>query len=331
MSIVKIDSWQDFCQDIVREIRGERSQESVNSALGLNFNQMHRWESGRKRILWSEFVEFCRICDISLVNALQETVQYSRQVDQGHILFSHLVPSLELEAFTSRYQVGAQVARRWRGGESNLTLEGALQAIEFRMHSVLPFLGKILDISRVPILAKISAAEQARRELLYMHPALGMLLTTLHVDKVRRAPRHDLKLFLEYMPINPDYLQQLLDLGVSTGLLLEVDGRYDTPNLALNMRANPRRALDFYRYWTQRAEEVQRDIASETSDTFFPTFIVTTNAESRRKISEAIAHLRTTIANAVRSDDPIDRMSVIQVSCFTPTALPAAKQCSSRS
>ncbi len=315
--------WSELAKTIIREIRGERSQEEINLALGLNFNQVHRWESGRKRILWSEFAQLCEICNIPLKESCEKLLRFYSPIHRGDLFLQLLIHHDDIETFAKQYDIGIQIVRRWRLGESELTLDGALKALEFRTHSVVPLMSKLIDVSKIPVLMETHCYEKTRLELIYSHPAIAMLLTTLHLAEVRDAPYHDIALFQKYMNIDPSYLQFIIDLSLEKGLLEKREGRFYTPNLALSLRSNPEKILDFYRYWTERAVKTQSQMKEENTESFFPTFIVTTNAESRRKIAEAIVHLRTTIANAVRSDDPIDRMSVIQISCFTPTELPS--------
>ena len=315
--------WSELAKTIIREIRGERSPEEINLALGLNFNQVHRWESGRKRILWSEFAQLCESCNIPLKEACEKIFRFYDPIGKGELFLQMLIDHEDIETFAKQYNVGIQIVRRWRSGESELTFEGALKALEFRAHSVVPLISNLIDLSKIPVLMEAHLYEKTRLDLFYSHPATAMLITTLHLAEVRNAPHHDIALFQKYMNIDASYLQFIIDLSLERGLLEKRDGRFYTPNLALSLRSNPERILDFYRYWTERAVRTQCDMKEESTESFFPTFIVTTNAESRRKIAEAIVHLRTTIANAVRSDDPIDRMSVIQISCFTPTELPS--------
>lgn len=317
-----VDHWSNLAQDIVREIRGNRSQDELNSALNLKFNQVHRWETGRKRILWSEFAKLCEICKIPLKKTCENVLRFYAPLDRGDLFFQIAVSQDDIQTFATRYNISIQVVRRWRLGDSELTLDGALRALEFRMHSIIPFLTNLMDISKFSTLVKKSQKEHAQREVFYSHPAFAMLLTTLHLAEVRNAPQHDIPFLQKYLNIDSYYLRKLIDLGLEHELLKKDGERLTTPNLAFSLRANPERVLDFYHYWTERAINVQKNIDTESIEDFFPTFIVTTNPESRRKIKDAIAALRTTIINATKTDAPIDRMSVIQVSCFTPTELP---------
>lgn len=322
MKSTNTSPWSRLAQSIVREIRGNRSQNELNNAFGLGFNQVHRWETGRKRILWREFARLCEICEIPLEAVCKNILRLQSAVYQSDLFLQNLITQDDIEAFSKRYGIGNQIVRRWRAGVSELTLEGALQALEFRMHSVVPLLGNLLDISKLTELKHINETESARRELFYSHPAFAILLTTLHLDEVRNAPNHSIEFLKRFITIDSSYLRILLNLGVEKGILKNVGGRYECPNLAFSLRANSERVLDFYQYWTERALQVQNDLQSESTEDFFPTFIVTTSPNSRRKINEAISVFRTTIANATRTDDPVDRMTVIQVSCFTPLELP---------
>ena len=59
MKIEKGPCFKKISIDLLKLIRGKRSQQQMNDRLGHSFNQSYRWEKGITKISWPGFVEYC--------------------------------------------------------------------------------------------------------------------------------------------------------------------------------------------------------------------------------------------------------------------------------
>ncbi|MCB0391202.1 MAG: DUF4423 domain-containing protein [Bdellovibrionales bacterium] len=55
--------YENLARQLIRKFRGEQSQKQMNTLLGYNFNQWHKWESGQKKLKWSEFLDLSEKLD----------------------------------------------------------------------------------------------------------------------------------------------------------------------------------------------------------------------------------------------------------------------------
>lgn len=57
--------------EILKEIRGERTQEAMSELLGYKFNQWHKWESGQKAFMWENLLRVAEINSIDITEAVR--------------------------------------------------------------------------------------------------------------------------------------------------------------------------------------------------------------------------------------------------------------------
>lgn len=96
-------------RELIRAIRGHRSQATLNARLGYKSNQVHRWESGSSRILWSDFVRFSGCCKISIESILRNEIGYNDDPQNGRKFFSYLIGHTKQAELASRLVIAASL------------------------------------------------------------------------------------------------------------------------------------------------------------------------------------------------------------------------------
>lgn len=70
----KVDSQFDsdsLTRQMLEDLRGKRTQKKMSELLGHSFNQWHKWESGQKILMWSDFKKIALLLKINLTPAMQ--------------------------------------------------------------------------------------------------------------------------------------------------------------------------------------------------------------------------------------------------------------------
>ena len=67
--LTKMD-YTKLASELVRAVRGRRSQQTVSTRLGFKSNVVYAWESGRSYPTAAEFLRFAEVCKVALRPAL---------------------------------------------------------------------------------------------------------------------------------------------------------------------------------------------------------------------------------------------------------------------
>src|SRR4051812_46163024 len=73
-------------REIVKALRGRRSQATLSRMLGYTFNQIYLWETGRRKIHWSDFSALCKVLNRPLDELIVQFFQTQRRLPINKVL-----------------------------------------------------------------------------------------------------------------------------------------------------------------------------------------------------------------------------------------------------
>lgn len=118
-----------FSGKLVRSVRGGRTQSAVASDLGYSFNIMTRWETGRIRIGWRNFVRLCAACDVDVHEMLLRVFCYSGDVTTGGKVLHAVIEGRSVPEASGLLGVPPYQLARWLRGRIEVPLVVMLRAI----------------------------------------------------------------------------------------------------------------------------------------------------------------------------------------------------------
>ncbi len=79
--------YQEIVTHLLLALRGDRSTIELSKAMGYSYNQVKRWESGEKQLRWNEFIPYCEILNIPILEILRDLFQYKNADPQEFLNF----------------------------------------------------------------------------------------------------------------------------------------------------------------------------------------------------------------------------------------------------
>jgi transcriptional regulator with XRE-family HTH domain len=249
--------------ELVRALRGRRSQVAFSKRLGYRSSIVQRWEAGQSLPPAATFLQRCARIGVDMGSCFERF--YGRRPDwlAQHAADSPLalaaflrdlrgkVPIRELAARTgkNRYTVS-----RWLAGSAHPRLHELLALIDVGSQRLLDFIACLIDPARLPSLAPAWAQLQRAREAAYDTPWSHAVLRALELDAARRAPGGGGAWLSRTLGIDAHTLRQALDALQQTGQIEARRGRYrPTGSGDVDTGSDPRRARELKAHWTQTA------------------------------------------------------------------------------
>ncbi|HSC86256.1 MAG TPA: DUF4423 domain-containing protein [Polyangiaceae bacterium] len=250
-----------LARELVRELRGRRTQKQLSQALGSQSNVLFAWESGRDAPSARRFFELC-----AAVAKPPETVieTFHRGRLEGplttregvaawlrSLVGNRSVGDLCAGLGRDRYAVG-----RWLRGQTDVPLPDLLAFIELTTLGLLDFLACLVDPQRLDSVAeahrRLEAARRSAREVPWSHAIVHMV----ELPSYRRLTAHEPGWFASRLGITTAEERRCLDLLVDMGRLRKEQGRYlGTDALHVDTRSDPDATRRLAAFWMKLGAE----------------------------------------------------------------------------
>lgn len=249
-----------LARDVMRALRGRRSQTAFSRRLGYRSNVAHTWESGRA---YPTAAVFFRICERAGVDRGAPLSTFYRIVPERlsgvHLteasgvaaLLSDLrgqrsLSDLAKVAQKSRFTIG-----RWLGGETEPRLPDFLLMVEATSLRVLDFVASVVDPSRLPSVEAEWERLEAARRAAYDMPWSHAVLRFLELPEYQSMPSHRPGWIASQLGIPAEEEARCLELLRRTGQVKERRGRYVMGDaLTVDTRRDEERARELKAFWS---------------------------------------------------------------------------------
>lgn len=250
------DFYEAVSRDLVRALRGSRSQAALARRLRYRSNVAYLWESGRRYPTLSSLLWLAHRTGAD-VNAALDGFQKIRNRDSGEPWTVTGAAALlaDVQGQNSAAEIGRQlgVSRhtvgRWLRGETEPRLPVALRVIELCTRRALDFVAVFVDPGELASASEPWARLVAARELVSEQPWSAAVLLALELDRYQALPEHEPGWIARQLGIASEVEALCLDLLEQTGQIVLLDGRYSPTGVGavdLNSRG---RGLELRRFW----------------------------------------------------------------------------------
>ena len=252
--------YESLSSELLRALRGRRSQAAFSRRLGYKSNVAYAWESGRA---WPTAANFLRAAERVGVDSTTAIERFYRARPEWLARLSGVsaasregvsaflrdlaaarsIQEMARAAGSSRF-----VASRWLSGVTEPRLPDFLRMIEVTSLRLLDFVACFADPRALPSIARDFSELESARRLAYEHPFSHAVLRVLELEDYQRLARHQPGFIAERLGIDRDAEQRYLSLLVESGQIRRVRGRYrlarvqtvdtrDKPELSRKLRA----------------------------------------------------------------------------------------------
>ena len=246
--------------ELVRALRGRRSQTALSRRLGHRSNVVYAWEHGRRFPHASDAMRVASVCGIDLKAVLARFVRpypsalarwsEARGPFPVGAFLRQIRGQLTLAELASRAGINRFSVSRWLSDQSEPRLPDFLRLVEAGSRRMLDFVSLFVDPAALDA-ARADWEELERlRTLAYEHPLSEAMVRAVESGDASET-------FAERLGVSDEHARACLDAMARAGAI-RWDGareRYviGTGGRSVDTGRNPERRLANVRFWTQAA------------------------------------------------------------------------------
>lgn len=302
--------------ELVRAVRGRRSQAKINKKLGYSFNQIYNWESAHVQPSWIDFVRLCAVCGVDLKAVLSNLFSFQGDAAQCAELLRAIAPAYEIKRIAASCKTSVSRVRRWTAGDSVPKLANILQLID-AVFLLERFIELLVGPDRVPSMTAAIGKHAVHRQLHRRFPFTGAMLHALECANARRSAAGLASMLGIDLTTVTEAIREAADAGLVTTRGHSLQAAEADVNFAGDFTAMQAPSI----YWLRRALKYKESLTTQpaTREDFFGYLVFPTNPASRKLVLEAYAAFFAKARMiADEATGPFDAVSVVSAQYFDP-------------
>jgi transcriptional regulator with XRE-family HTH domain len=283
--------------EMVRALRGKRSQQAFNRRLGFTTNVANSWERGKRQPSAAKFLRVAQLMGVDVRSRLRGFLQEPRTALPAHAPFAQLVVALlqELRGTASYVSIAERLGRnrvsvaRWLKGETEPRLPELLELVAALSPRLLEFVAVFCDPAQVPSVARAWADLAEQRRIAFEQPWSHALLRALELDAYRALPEHRVEVLARAVGLSDGQAAALIEALIACGQVVSREGRLEvTRVLAVDTGGRSQAADALKQHWARAA--LERFATGRLADGLFSFNLFTVSHDDYEAIRQL--HLR---------------------------------------
>ncbi|TNE91089.1 MAG: DUF4423 domain-containing protein [Deltaproteobacteria bacterium] len=251
-----------LARELIRALRGSRSQVALSRRLGYTSNVVYAWEAGRR---WPTAAETLRAAARVGVDVEAAVVAFFRrrptwldEVDPASpegvaALLTDLRGSTPLVEVAARIEQSRYTVSRWCSGQTEPRLPDFLRLVEVLSLRTLDLLSELVPIESMPSARRHWRAVQRQRDLAYERPWTQAILRVLELEQYHGG--RDEAWMAGRLGIATDALRDDLEALRAAGVVHRHRGRWVARELAVDTRPSDEANRALKAHWAEVAAE----------------------------------------------------------------------------
>ena len=182
------DYFKTISRELIRTLRGPKSQSWLNTKLNSEYNLASRWETGQRRIYWNEFLVICECLNKDTTNLWTIIFGNKNNSKKEQSFFKVLVESIGVKEACKLLGQSPSSLYRWKGTD-RVPLDVILHLLYINgcLHR---FIQSLTDINLIPTFQKAQVLNQKVRSLFAKYPVASPLLLYLETSQYKNKKTH---------------------------------------------------------------------------------------------------------------------------------------------
>jgi len=307
--------------ELLRALRGARSQEAFARRLGCRSNAIYTWESGRNYPSAARFFLAASRCGIDVRAAIQAFYRrppaWLVSADPASTSFVALLLD-DLRGTSSIVAIAKTVGRsrfavaRWFKGQAQPRLPDFLRLIEATSLRVVDFIACLVDPEQLPSIASRHRYLEATRRAAYELPWSHAILRALELEDYQKLPEHRPGWLAARLGLEAAEEERCLALLERAWQIALENGRYvPTRVTAVDTRRDVQAARRLRQFFSLVAAERLRDAPEDSVASAYNLFGVSRSDLVRlRELQRAyFREMRSIVAGS----DPVEVVALANI------------------
>ncbi len=250
-----------LAKQLIRALRGERSQVALSRRMRCKSNVIYTWESGRRWPTAAVFFHLAARVGVDLrgrvgefLGGLPEALLHVDFEKPSGVaaLLCHLRGGTTLVELARRVGTNRVSASRWLKGEAEPRLPDFLRLVDVSSLRLLDFVAVFADPATLDETRRAWKVLEAQRAVAYQLPWSHAVMRVLELRDYRRLPAHETGYIARRLGISEDEEVRCLEALAASGVIAKRKGRWGVRQvLTVDTRKNPGAGRALKRHWAQ--------------------------------------------------------------------------------
>jgi len=216
-----------LAQLILKTIRTEKTQDQVNEYFGFNFNQCYRWESGKTKVSWNDFVKLLTFLNVDLSPLKEKCLRVNESIHDGTELFNFLTKDFTSDFVQKKISLSNAQYMNLRSGRTSVLLEHILDIVKNLIFLQASFIAYLYHDREAPKeIENLLTEDLDIQNFTTSYPQALLLPALFSIKSYTDLEEHSDEVILETLKIKKEEVDFLLDKAVRF-LFLEIEnGKY---------------------------------------------------------------------------------------------------------
>jgi transcriptional regulator with XRE-family HTH domain len=314
--------------ELVRALRGKRSQTALSRRLGYKTNVLYLWEAQKGAPTGSGFLRLAERVGVDVRQALEQFYRtpppWLREHDPTSVsgvaaLLEDLRGATTVVETARKLRVSRFALARWLRGEAEPKLPDFLQLIEVSSLRLLDFVALLVEPQTIPSLGERWSELQLARRAAYERPWSHAILRALELVQYRALPQHEPGWLARSLGLPLEEERECLALLERTGQIEMVSGKWRARAvLTIDTRKDPDAARHLKAWWAKVGSE---RFAESVDGVFSYNLFGVSRADYERIEALQRAYFRE-LRNIVAESQPVEVVAVVNLQLFSLLARP---------
>jgi transcriptional regulator with XRE-family HTH domain len=321
----KIMDLDNVLSELLKIVRGSKSQNQLSQALGFSDNRYNRWENLKKPLYWSDFVRLCQLQKLDLKSILNEVFNYEGELTTSEIVnfFSSSWSGKELNHVIS--SVHEKTINRWITGESEPKLVALFELIEVTQHILYEFLYEMMlhCDERSHLIEQKYNEHINLKKVFYGRPESIYIIICTELDHYKKNHHSDhFHFFSETLNFDYELVKEVCEAMMNLGILIKDDEHFVFN--PLSKATASRKSIDDK--LTRKSLETRLDLTKQylyfrkkEKDLFFDKTFVS-NEKLDHQINEVVKKCMRDISKLIKDSttkgETFDRLRVLNLQSY---------------
>lgn len=301
---------------LIRALRGKRSQTAFSRHLGYRCNVLYTWESGRRWPTAANFFVVAQRSKVDLAEGLRSFLGISPPWLRGDVARPEIVARLldELRGGASIVELSRRVGvnrvsvSRWLHGKAEPRLPELLRMVDAASSRLLDFVAIFVEPQRLPECEQPWRELEAQRRVAYGLPWSHAVLRALELEAYRALPVHREGWLSERLGLSLEVERTCMAALAESGLIVRRRRRWFVNEvLTVDTRANPDAGLLLKAHWADVGRQRLVALAPNKEDLFSYNLFSISEADWQRVRDLHIAYYQALRA-LVAESQPAERV-----------------------
>lgn len=310
-------------RELVRAVRGERSQVALSRRLGYRGNPVTDWEAGRSHPDTVEVLEAARLAKLPVKAAFERFHPApAPRLELGAAGLAQWLDAVRgsttLTVLAARLGCSRYAVRRWFSAEAQIKLPAFLRLLDVMTDRVQDWVGELVNIESVPTLKERFARVQLAKQLAFELPWSEAILRVLETVRYQEHPSAGSSLIAAWLGVDADHVEQVLSKLVAAGVIRGAgDGYQVVGTLSVDTRVNPDGLRRLRQHWLGALLERSRAPHAEDWSAYN---VMSVSAADLAFIRERLQSVYREIRSRVAASEPAEEVALVmlQLAHWTP-------------